>query len=182
MDQYLENIRELERRIQAVEAKNSSGEERALPEAPTGVPDSFAEHMQLMFDIQVLAFESDMTRVFSFKTGRDASSRAYPESGTNKGFHPASHHGGRESAILEFNLINKYHVSLLPYFLDKLSKNTRTATATCSTPRSSCTARRWPTATCTTIAVARCSCWAAPTACCRATCTSRRPTARRWPT
>lgn len=124
VDQYLENIRELERRIQAVEAKNSTGEERALPEAPAGVPDSFAEHMQLMFDIQVLAFESDMTRVFSFKTGRDASSRTYPESGTNKGFHPASHHGGRESAILEFNLINKFHVSLLPYFLDKL-KNTK---------------------------------------------------------
>jgi hypothetical protein len=120
VDQYLENIRELERRIQAVEAKNTSGEERALPEAPAGVPDSFAEHMELMFDIQVLAFESDMTRVFSFKTGRDASSRVYPESGTNKGFHPASHHGGRESAILEFNLINKFHVSLLPYFLDKL--------------------------------------------------------------
>ncbi len=124
VDQYLENIRELERRIEAVEAKNSTGEERALPEAPTGVPDSFAEHMQLMFDIQVLAFESDMTRVFSFKTGRDASSRTYPESGTNKGFHPSSHHGGRESAILEFNLINKFHVSLLPYFLDKL-KNTK---------------------------------------------------------
>jgi hypothetical protein len=86
-----------------------------------GVPDSFEEHMKLMFDIQVLAFQSDMTRVFSFKTGRDASSRTYPESGTNKGFHPASHHGGREAAILEFNLINKYHVSLLPYFLDKLA-------------------------------------------------------------
>jgi hypothetical protein len=121
VEQYLENIRELERRIQAVEAKNSSGEERALPEAPAGVPDSFAEHTQLMFDIQVLAFESDMTRVFSFKTGRDASSRTYPESGTNKGFHPASHHGGREAAVLEFNLINKYHVSALPYFLDKLA-------------------------------------------------------------
>ncbi|MCU0616068.1 MAG: DUF1552 domain-containing protein [Gemmatimonadaceae bacterium] len=121
VEQYLENIRELERRIQAVEAKNTSGEERALPEAPAGVPDSFAEHMQLMFDIQVLAFESDMTRVFSFKTGRDASSRAYPESGTNKGFHPASHHGGREAAVLEFNMINKYHVAMLPYFLDKLA-------------------------------------------------------------
>ena len=76
--------------------------------------------MKLMFDFQVLAFESDMTRVFSFKTGRDASSRAYPDSGTDKGFHPASHHGGREAAILDFNKINKYHVSLLPYFLEKL--------------------------------------------------------------
>ena len=53
--------------------------------------------MKLMFDFQVLAFQSDMTRVFSFKTGRDASSRAFPESGTDKGFHPASHHGGREA-------------------------------------------------------------------------------------
>ena len=123
LDKYLEDIRELERRIQAVEAKNSNGDPRELPEAPVGVPDSFAEHMQLMFDFQVLAFQSDMTRVFSFKTGRDASTRAYPESGTDKGFHPASHHGGRESGILDFNKINRYHVSMLPYFLDKL-KNT----------------------------------------------------------
>jgi Protein of unknown function (DUF1552) len=123
VDQYLENIRELEGRIQRIEARNSSGEARELPEAPAGVPDSFDEHMKLMFDFQVLAFESDMTRIVSFKTGRDASSRAYPESGSNKGFHPASHHGGREAAILDFNLINRYHVSMLPYLLDKL-KNT----------------------------------------------------------
>jgi hypothetical protein len=120
IDQYLENIRELERRIHRIEAKNLSGEPRELPEAPAGVPDSFEEHMKLMFDFQVLAFESDMTRVFSFNTGRDASNRSYPESGTNKGFHPASHHGGRESGVLDFNLINKYHVSMLPYFLEKL--------------------------------------------------------------
>jgi hypothetical protein len=123
VEKYLEDIRELERRIQAVEARNSAGEVRELPEAAAGIPDSFEEHMKLMFDFQVLAFQSDMTRVISFKTGRDASSRAYPESGTNKGFHPASHHGGREAAILDFNMINRYHVSMLPYFLDKL-KNT----------------------------------------------------------
>jgi hypothetical protein len=123
VDQYLENIRELERRIQRVEARNLSGEPRELPEAPAGVPDSFEEHVKLMFDFQVLAFESDMTRVFSFKTGRDASSRSYPESGTNKGFHPASHHGGREAGVLDFNMINRYHVGMLPYFLEKL-KNT----------------------------------------------------------
>jgi hypothetical protein len=120
VDQYLENIRELERRIQQIEAQNSSGAERALPEAPAGVPDSFEEHVKLMMDVQVLAFESDMTRVFSFKTGRDASSRTYPESGTNKGFHPASHHGGREAAIMDFNLINRYHVGMLPYLMQKL--------------------------------------------------------------
>ncbi len=121
LDQYLENIRELERRIQQVEARNRTGEERLLPEAPAGVPDSFEEHVKLMFDFQVLAFESDMTRVFSFKTGRDSSSRTYPESGTNKGYHPASHHGGRESAILDFNTINRYHVAMLPYFMEKLN-------------------------------------------------------------
>ncbi|WP_411280941.1 DUF1552 domain-containing protein [Gemmatimonas sp.] len=120
VDQYLENVRELERRIQMVEAKNANGDERLLPEAPAGVPDSFEEHVKLMFDIQVLAFQSDMTRVFSFKTGRDASSRTFPDSGSNKGFHPASHHGGRESAILEFNQINRYHMSMLPYFLQRL--------------------------------------------------------------
>ena len=123
VDKYLADVRELERRIQAVEARNKSGEIRELPEAAAGIPDSFEEHMKLMFDFQVLAFQSDMTRVISFKTGRDASSRAYPESGTNKGFHPASHHGGREAGILDFNMINRYHVSMLPYFMDKL-KNT----------------------------------------------------------
>ena len=122
IDKYLEDIRELERRIQAVEARNTSGEARELPEAPPGVPDSFEEHVRLMFDFQVLAFQSDMTRVFSFKTGRDASSRSYPESGTNKGFHPASHHGGRDQNVLDFNLINKYHVSMLPYFLKRLQE------------------------------------------------------------
>jgi hypothetical protein len=73
-----------------------------------------------MFDIQVLAFAADITRVFSFKMGRDGSARTYPESGSDRPFHPASHHGGNERGVKEFFLINKYHVGLLPYFLDKL--------------------------------------------------------------
>ena len=120
MDRYLQDIREIERRIERIEARNTSGELRELPGAPAGVPDSFDEHVKLMFDLQALALESDMTRVFSFKLGRDASSRVYPESGVTKGFHPSSHHGGRENNIDEFALINHYHVSLLPYFLEKL--------------------------------------------------------------
>ncbi len=120
MDRYLQDIREIERRIERIEVRNTSGELRELPGAPAGVPDSFDEHVKLMFDLQALALESDMTRVFSFKLGRDASSRVYPESGVAKGFHPSSHHGGRESNIEEFALINHYHVSLLPYFLEKL--------------------------------------------------------------
>ena len=124
MDQYLDNIREIERRIQQVEARNSSGEPRELPNAPAGVPDSFEEHMKLMFDLKVLAFESDMTRVFSIKCGRDASARVYPESGVSTGFHPASHHGNNPKRVKEFYEINKYHVGLLPYFLERLKSVT----------------------------------------------------------
>jgi len=120
MDRYLQDVREIERRIQRVEARNSSGETRELPEAPAGVPDSFDEHVKLMFDLQALAFQADITRVFSFKMGRDASSRVYPESGVSKGFHPSSHHGNKPANITEFGQINRYHVSLLPYFLQRL--------------------------------------------------------------
>jgi uncharacterized protein DUF1552 len=120
MERYLEDVREIERRIQKVEARNTSGEARELPEAPPGVPDSFDEHVKLMFDLQAIAFQADVTRVFSFKMGRDASSRVYPESGVSKGFHPASHHGNKHASITEFAQINRYHVSLLPYFLEKL--------------------------------------------------------------
>jgi hypothetical protein len=120
LDSYLEDIREVERRIARIEARNTSGDPRELPEAPAGVPDSFREHVELMFDLQALAFAADVTRVFSFKMGRDGSARTYPESGSEKPFHPASHHGGAEKAVREFFSINKYHVSMLPYFLNKL--------------------------------------------------------------
>ena len=120
MERYLDDIREIERRIARVEERNLSGEISALPGSPAGVPDSFDEHVKLMFDLQVLALESDMTRVFSFKMGRDASGRVFPESGINKGFHPASHHGNREQSIEEFAQLNRYHVGLIPYFAEKL--------------------------------------------------------------
>jgi hypothetical protein len=120
LDQYSTNIREIEDRIARIEARNTSGEVRELPGAPAGVPDSFDEHVKLMFDLQVLAFSSDTTRVFSFKMGRDGSGRVYPGSGVDRGFHDASHHGSSEERIVQFGEINKYHVSLLPYFLDKL--------------------------------------------------------------
>jgi len=122
LDQYSSNIRDIEQRIARIEARNTSGEQRELPGAPAGVPDSFDEHVKLMFDLQVLAFSSDTTRVFSFKIGRDGSGRVYPGSGVDRGFHDASHHGASEERITQFGEINKYHVSLLPYFLDKLQK------------------------------------------------------------
>jgi len=123
LDDYLDNVREIERRIQRIEARNASGEARELPEAPIGVPDSYAEHVQLMFDLQALALMADTTRVFSFKMSRDVSGRVFPESGVMQGFHNASHHRGRENRVLDYAKINKYHIGLLPYFFEKL-KNT----------------------------------------------------------
>jgi len=120
LDQYASNIREIEQRIARIEARNLSGEQRELPGAPAGVPDSFDEHVKIMFDLQLLAFTSDTTRVFSFKLGRDGSGRVYPGSGVDAGFHNASHHGTAEARIRAFGEVNKYHVSLLPYFLDKM--------------------------------------------------------------
>jgi hypothetical protein len=117
---YLEDIREIERRIQKVEAYNASGEPRELPGAPIGIPDSFEDHVRLMFDLQAVAFAADITRVFSFKLGRDGSARVYPASGAALPFHPASHHGENENRIAQFAQINKHHVSLVPYFLEKL--------------------------------------------------------------
>jgi hypothetical protein len=120
LDSYVNDIHEIERRIQRIEAQNSSGEPRELPGAPAGVPDSFTEHVKLMYDLQALAFSADITRVFSFKLGRDGSGRVYPESGAKVPFHPASHHGEREDRITQFAQINKYHVSTVPYFMEKL--------------------------------------------------------------
>jgi hypothetical protein len=120
MDQYLTHIRELERRIQLVEARNTSGEEREMPEAPSGIPDSWEEHMQLMFDLQVLALQTDMTRVITFKTGFDQSNRTFPGSGTNKSIHGASHHGNVPGDIMDFNLINTHRLSQVNYFLEQM--------------------------------------------------------------
>jgi len=124
LDQYATNLREIEQRISRIEARNMGGETRELPGAPAGVPDSFEDHVKLMFDLQVLAFQSDTTRVFSFKFGRDGSGRIYPGSGVDVGFHNASHHGTAEERIRQFAAINKHHASLLPYFLEKLQAAT----------------------------------------------------------
>ncbi len=120
LDEYTDHIREIERRIQLVEARNTSGEEREMPEAPSGVPESFEEHMQLMFDLQVLALQSDLTRVITFKTGFDQSNRTFPECGTTKSIHGVSHHGNVPADILDFNKINTYRLSQLNYFLKKM--------------------------------------------------------------
>jgi len=119
---YLDDVREIERRIQHVEASNRSGEGRALPTAPAGVPDSYDEHVKLMFDLQAIALAADITRVFAFKMSRDVSGRVFPQTGVITGFHNASHHAERPERILDFAKINKYHVSLVPGFLERLKR------------------------------------------------------------
>lgn len=121
LSDYLENVREVERRIQNIEAYNRSGEPREMPQAPAGIPDSFSAHVKLMFDLQALALASDVTRVFSFKLGRDNSNRVYPESGFGGAFHPTSHHSGKEEKIVNFARLNTFHVSLMPNFLERLN-------------------------------------------------------------
>jgi len=117
---YLDYVREVERRIQKVEKDNSSGQAQAAPEAPLSVPDSFEEHVRLMFDLQVLAFMADITRVSSFKMGVDRSSRVYSESSVKSPFHALSHHRQDPEKLKEFARLNEYHVSQVAYFLDRL--------------------------------------------------------------
>ena len=119
---YLDDVREIERRIQNIEASNRSGETRELPTAPVGVPDSYEEHVKLMFDLQAIALAADITRVFAFKLSRDVSGRVFPQTGVTTGFHNASHHAERPERILDFAKINKYHVSLVPAFLERLRR------------------------------------------------------------
>ena len=142
--QYATNIREIEQRISRIEARNTSGEARELPGAPAGVPDSFDEHVKLMFDLQVLAFASDTTRVFSFKLGRDGSGRVYPGSGVDtrlpqrlaprrcRGAHPA---------VQRNQQVPRLAAARTSW---RSCRRRWTATRTCSTRRSSSTARRWP--------------------------------------
>ena len=120
VEEFTEAIRDVERRIQKAEEQR----DLELPSLaqPQGAPPVFEDHLELMFDLQVLAFETDITRVFSFKLSRDATGRVYPESGIDRGFHPTSHHGGREENIETFARLNRYHVGLVPYFLDKLQR------------------------------------------------------------
>jgi len=117
---YLDNVREIERRIQRIEAYNASGVKRELPAAPMGVPDSWEEHVKLMFDLQVLAFAAQVTRVSAFKLSRDTSNRVFPGSEVTTPFHTLSHHSESSAKIAEYARLNRYHVSVAVYFLEKL--------------------------------------------------------------
>ncbi len=118
LDGYLEKVREIERRIQKAEAHNAS-EVKPL-DAPLGIPESFEEHMSLMFDLLLVAYQSDLTRVFTFMTGREASQRTYPALGFKETHHDISHHARQPEKMEQHTRINAYFASLFASFLDKL--------------------------------------------------------------
>jgi hypothetical protein len=118
LDQYLDSVRDVERRIQMAEAQSN----RELPELtqPSGIPGTYEEHAKLMFDLQVLAYQTDLTRVITFMLGRELSGRTFAEIGVPDSHHPTSHH--RDDPVLyeKVTKINEFHTSLFAYYLDRL--------------------------------------------------------------
>ncbi|HUK33647.1 MAG TPA: DUF1552 domain-containing protein [Vicinamibacterales bacterium] len=117
LGEYLDDVREVERRIQRAEQQTN---ELAVPNAPIGVPDAFEDHVGLMFDLLSLAYQADLTRVFTFMMAREFSQRTYPQVGVPEPHHTISHHGNNPALIEEHAKVNTYHASLFAKFLDRL--------------------------------------------------------------
>jgi len=118
LDQYLTDIREIERRIK--QAASHITADIAVPNKPTGIPEDLETHIKLMYDLQALAWQAEITRISTFMMACELSAVVYPKSGVRDGFHTLSHHSNNEDNKARFALINRYHVSLFSYFLDKL--------------------------------------------------------------
>jgi Protein of unknown function (DUF1552) len=116
---YLDTVREIERRIQLSEKQNANST-LAVPASPTGIPDDHQEHTKLMFDLMTLSFQANITRISTFMMAREVSYRTFPMLGISEGFHPASHHQNNPERLENLTKINTYHVSLMAYFLGKL--------------------------------------------------------------
>jgi hypothetical protein len=118
LNDYLDNVREIEQRIQ--KAEKNAKTEQTVPDAPIGIPESFDEHASLMYDLAAVAFEANVTRVFTYMKSRDASQRVYPNIGVNEPHHAMSHHGNNPEKIAGLVKLNTYHVSLFAKFLQKM--------------------------------------------------------------
>jgi hypothetical protein len=121
MTQYLENVREIERRIQRAETSQGD-EELELPARPAGVPFDYEEHIKLMYDLMTLAYQADITRVITFMVSREVSNRTYPQVGVTDGHHAISHHQNRAEKMEKNVKIQTYNISQFGYFLDRLKK------------------------------------------------------------
>jgi len=120
LNEYLEEVREIERRVALIDARLSA-ESLEVPDAPAGIPSGFENHINLMFDLQVLAYKSDITRISSLMMAGEGSNVRYPRSGVNEGFHNASHHSNEQKNKDQFAVLNNYHISVLKGFFDKLA-------------------------------------------------------------
>jgi len=118
LNEYLQSVREIEQRIQNVEAQGMQSID--LPQRPTDVPAGFEDHIKLMFDLQILGFQADVTRVFTMMVCRELSARTYPQIGVPEQHHPTSHHRNDPELISKKAKIDTYHVQLLAYFLQKM--------------------------------------------------------------
>jgi len=118
LDQYLEDVREIERRLQIAMSQSASVPDMSVP---YGVPESFDEHIKLQFDLLALAFQADITRVGSLLMARDLTGRVYPAAGTDISFHGGSHHAEDPGRIAQYAILNRYHTSMVAYFADKLN-------------------------------------------------------------
>jgi hypothetical protein len=120
VDDYLESVREVERRIQAVERLDDRDDLPAL-DRPRGIPERFDEHVKLMYELQWLAFQADLTRVVTFMLGRELNFRTYPEIGLTQGHHTMSHHMEQPERIATYAKLNTYQTELFAWFLNKLA-------------------------------------------------------------
>ena len=117
VEEYAAAIRDVERRIEVAESRSDVA---VVAEEPRGVPSTFEEHVELMFDLQFLALQSDITRVTTFMLGREQSTRTYPEVGVNEPHHPLSHHGNDPAQIAKMSKVNTYHAELTSRYLERL--------------------------------------------------------------
>jgi hypothetical protein len=117
--EYLDTVREIERRIQLSEKQNSNTD-LSVPTSPAGIPDDHQEHSKLMFDLMALSFQADITRISTFMMAREVSYRTFPMLGISEGFHPASHHQNNADRLANLTKINTYHVSLVAHLLERL--------------------------------------------------------------
>jgi len=122
LDQYLDNVREIERRIQRAETSQGD-EDLALPARPSGVPFDYQEHIKIMYDLMALSYQANITRVASFMVSREVSNRTYPQVGVTDGHHAISHHQNRAENMEKNVRIQTYNVTQFKYFLDRM-KNT----------------------------------------------------------
>jgi len=120
LDDYLQEVREIERRVALVDAKLSDNS-LEVPDAPSGIPTEFESHINLIFDLQVLAYKSDITRISTLMMAGEGSNVRFPRSGVNEGFHNASHHSNEEKNKDQFAVLNNYHITVLKNFFDKLA-------------------------------------------------------------